>query len=263
MTNDTAALQKILDRAGDVLIPKGTYLIDADKGLHLRSGTNLAFSPGAVFKALPSAMEKYSILKASDVSDVKITGPGILQGERKEHDGTTGQWGMGLRIDGGSRNIRVVDLTTRDCWGDGFYISGAANVSLSRVTADGNRRQGLSIIEVDGLTVRQSIFKNTKGTKPGAGIDLEPNKVTPKQVIQNVLIENSQFLHNAKAGILIHGKNGIIRNVIVRNNVYEGNMPIHVCGVPEESTHAPGIWAYLIGKLFQTYSGYPTAALIA
>ena len=263
MTNDTAALQKILDRAGDILIPKGTHLIDADKGLRLRSGTKLVFAPGAVLKALASAREKYSILNASDVSDVEISGPGILQGERKEHNGTTGEWGMGLRIDDGSRNIRVFDITTRDCWGDGFYISGAANISLTRVTADGNRRQGLSVIEVDGLTVRQSIFKNTGGTKPGAGIDLEPNKFTPKQVIQNVLIEGSQFLHNAKAGILIHGKNGIIKNVIVRNNVYTGNMPVHVSGVPEESTYAPGTWAYLIGKLFQTYSGYPTAAVIA
>ena len=82
MTNDTAALQKILDRAGDVVIPKDTHLIDADKGLHLRSGTKLVFAPGAVLKALPSAKQKYAILNASDVSDVEISGPGILQGER-------------------------------------------------------------------------------------------------------------------------------------------------------------------------------------
>ena len=47
MTNYTAALQKILDRAGGVVIPKGNHLIDADKGLRLRSGTKLVFAPGA------------------------------------------------------------------------------------------------------------------------------------------------------------------------------------------------------------------------
>jgi hypothetical protein len=45
--------------------------IDADKGLRLRSGIKLVFAPGAVLKALPSAREKYSILNASDVSDVE------------------------------------------------------------------------------------------------------------------------------------------------------------------------------------------------
>ena len=66
--------------------PKGTHRIDADKGLRLRSGIKLVFAPGVVLKALPSAREKYSILNASDVSDVEISGPGILQGERTDDD---------------------------------------------------------------------------------------------------------------------------------------------------------------------------------
>ena len=65
---------------------KGTHRIDADKGLRLRSEIKLVFAPGAVLKALPSAREKYSILNASDVSDVEISGPGILQGERNDDD---------------------------------------------------------------------------------------------------------------------------------------------------------------------------------
>ena len=46
----------------------------------------------------------------------------------------------------------------------------------ARVTADNNRRQGLSIVEADGVLVTDSIFSNTHGTRPSAGIDLEPDQ---------------------------------------------------------------------------------------
>jgi hypothetical protein len=54
-------------------------------------------------------------------------------------------------------------------WGDGFYVSDASNVTFCGVTR--NRRQGLSVIEADGLVVLNSVFQNTGGTRPGAGID--------------------------------------------------------------------------------------------
>ena len=38
-------------------------------------------------------------------------------------------------------------------------------------------RQGLSIIEAQGLVVTDCVFASTLGTAPMAGIDLEPNLV--------------------------------------------------------------------------------------
>jgi hypothetical protein len=46
--------------------------------------------------------------------------------------------------------------------------------------------------------VTDSVFKNTSGTRPSAGIDLEPDKAT--QEITNVQIRGSKFLDNAGSG---------------------------------------------------------------
>ena len=46
-----------------------------------------------------------------------------------------------------------------------------------------------------GFEVTNSVFKNTRGTRPSAGIDLEPDRET--QTITNVRIAHSKFLDNA------------------------------------------------------------------
>jgi hypothetical protein len=87
-------------------------------------------------------------------------------------------------------------VTAKDMWGDGFYVSDASNVTFCGVTADRNRRQGLSVIKADGLVVLNSVFQNTRGTRPGAGIDFEPDD--RDVAITGVRIENSKFLKRAQ-----------------------------------------------------------------
>ena len=99
------------------------------------------------------------------------------------------------------------------------------------VTADSNRRQGMSIIAADGLVVINSVFKNTRGTRPGAGIDFEPND--GDQTIANVRIENSKFIDNAGPGILIAGKKGAVAKVELTRNMFKGNRPILVENAPQ------------------------------
>jgi hypothetical protein len=99
------------------------------------------------------------------------------------------------------------------------------------VTSDGNRRQGLSIIEADGVLVTDSVFSNTHGTRPSAGIDLEPDH--PSQQIVNLRIQNSKFLNNAGPGIEIAGKKGLVAKVALARNVFKGNRAILVENAPE------------------------------
>jgi parallel beta helix pectate lyase-like protein len=97
-------------------------------------------------------------------------------------------------------------VTSRKMWGDGFYVEDATNTKFCAVTADSNRRQGLSIVEADDVLVTDSVFKNTHGTRPSAGIDLEPDNESQK--ITNVRIQNSKFLDNVGPGIEIAGEEG-------------------------------------------------------
>ena len=230
-TNDTAALQAAIDAVagtgGTLLVPNGTYMIDAAGKVRatLKSDMTLKLAAGATLKVNPNGADVYALLSLAGASNVTIEG-GTLEGDRKEHSANTGEWGMGLRIEKGARNVTISGVTIRKMWGDGIYVAGASNVNICALTADRNRRQGLSVIAVDGLTVTNSLFKDTKGTRPAAGIDLEPNGAT--EVITNVRIESSKFNDNEGPGILIAGKKGTISNLEIKSNVFEGTLPIVV-----------------------------------
>ncbi len=97
----------------------------------------------------------------------------------------------------------------------------------------------MSIIEADGLLVLNSVFQNTHGTRPSAGIDFEPNQES--QEISNVCVENSKFLDNAGAGILVAGKRARISKVEMTRNMFRGNRPFVV-------KDAPGVASAICGN---------------
>jgi polygalacturonase len=177
-TDDTAALQRAIDEVGGkdgtVLVPDGVYMLDATepKRVLLKSRLTLKLSAGATLKVIPNAEKLYQLLTISNVSHVTVLG-GTLEGDRNEHLGAGGEWGMGIWITNGAKQVTVSGTTSKNMWGDGFYVDSASDVALCGVTADHNRRQGLSIIDADGVFVTDSVFKNTRGTRPSAGIDLE------------------------------------------------------------------------------------------
>jgi hypothetical protein len=238
-TDDTAALQRAIDavggKGGTVFVPDGSYMVNAvgAKQLSLKSAMTLKLSAGATLKAIPNAEQNYSILTISAVSDVAVVG-GTLLGDRDEHQGSTGEWGMGIMIMEGAERITIDRVTSRKMWGDGFYVGSGKHVTLCSVVADHNRRQGLSIIHAHDVTVTDSVFSNTRGTDPSAGIDLEPDQAD--QTITKVLIRRSKFLRNAGPGILIAAQKRAqnISDVVISNNYFQGTPPIKI-------KYAPGV----------------------
>jgi Pectate lyase superfamily protein/Right handed beta helix region len=235
--DDTDAIQAAIDQVGGtggtVLVPGGTYMVDGvdkKRRLALKSDMTLKLAKEAILKAIPNDSRKYSVLSISDVSNVAVVG-GTIEGDRTEHQGKAGEAGMGLRIERGAKDVTVVGVTSRKMWGDGFYVEDAKNTKFCAITTDNNRRQGLSIVEADGVLVTDSIFSNTHGTRPSAGIDLEPDQ--PSQKIVNIRIQNSKFLNNAGPGIEIAGKRGAVAKVELSRNMFKGNRPILVENAPE------------------------------
>jgi polygalacturonase len=225
--NDTAAIQAAIDAVatgGTVLVPDGTYMVSTlpRETVRLKSDMVLKLSPRAVFRAIPSNKKRVALLRISSAANVTVVG-GTFQGQRDKLQEAPGL-GMGIRIDNGSSKISILNVTANDMWGDGFYIEDASDVTLCGVTADNNRRQGLSIIQGDGILVKNSLFQNTNGARPGAGIDLEPDERA--QAISNIRIQSSRFLGNAGPGILINGKKGPVSNVEITRNVFRTRQPV-------------------------------------
>ena len=238
-TDDSDAIQKVIDEVGGtggtVLVPDGTYMVNTIGAakLSLKSRMTFKLSPAATLKAIPNGEPLSSVLTIAGASYVTVLG-GTLEGDREQHQGTSGEWGMGISILRGAEHITIDGVTAKNMWGDGFYVDGAKNVTFCSVVADHNRRQGLSIIEADELVVVNSVFKNTRGTRPSAGIDLEPDSETQK--ITNVRIARSKFLDNAGPGILIYGRERVtnISNVEITGNLFRGTPPVKI-------KYAPGV----------------------
>ena len=228
--NDRDMIQMAIDYAKNnhihnVFVPDGTYQINAvgtflQSGILLRDSTRLRLSNNAILKAIPNSSTHYSVVTANGVSNATIEG-GAIQGERYEHTGTTGEGGMAITIANASK-ISVKDITLKDCWGDGIYIRNSSKqITVDNVIADNNRRQGMSVVAVDGLLVTNSIWKNTNGTNPMAGIDLEPNNIN--DTVKNVQIINNQFLNNQALGLHIWGRHGPVHDVQIKDCVMSGS----------------------------------------
>jgi parallel beta-helix repeat protein len=182
----------------------------------------LSLTSGATLKAITNSASNYSVVGLVGCSNVTITG-GTITGDRSTHTGTTGEWGMGIYVGTNSTNITIQDLTVNECWGDGIYVagSGCANVIINGVVCDHNRRQGLSIIWVDGMVVKNSTFKNTQGTGPECGIDFEPNE---NQSINNVQVSGCTITNNSGGGIQAGGGTTTrITNIVIDSNTISGN----------------------------------------
>ena len=248
-TDDTKAIQRAINEVagtgGTVYLPNGTYMVRAEYQRHLVLKSKMTFkmAPKATLKMFPTSTPRYVVLFIPDATDVVVSG-GTLVGDRKGHKGRGGEKGMGIRIERGSKRITVVGVESRYMWGDGFNLRQGDDIALCSVRAEWNRRQGLSIIEGNRILVTQSVFRNTRGTQPSAGIDIEPFK--RGQQVSNVRIERSKFINNDGGGIMLAGKFGRISRVQIQNNQFEGVRPLLIEYAPKvglsgicQNRHAP------------------------
>lgn len=202
----TQCLQAGLDKYRNVIFPPFPLLIST-QGLRVSSGSTLVFKQGAKLLMQPNNLERYDIIKVIDVHDVEIYNP-VLVGDRKQHTGTTGEWGSGISIRSSS-NVTIVQPVISDCWGDGMGIGQSSiknpvseNITIYGAVLDNNRRNGISIASVNGLRLLEPIAANSNGTLPMVGILIEPNG--NYNTIQNVEISDAVTFNNANTGIAIN-----------------------------------------------------------
>lgn len=199
-------IQNILNQGGSIKFLSGQYILnfqnidDRPACLDIKSNTELEFEKDAIITCIPNNYERYSILNIDGESNVTIKG-GVLIGDRDNHKGTTGEWGFGIRINN-SQEINILNTTSQNCWGDGFIVVRSKNIIMQSCDANNNRRQGLSIISAENMQVINCIFRNTNGTLPEAGIDIEPDFNT--DIIKDITVKDCNFYNNKGSGLEIN-----------------------------------------------------------
>jgi hypothetical protein len=225
----TDFLQKGIKEHSNVLFPNFPVLVN-DNGLDIQSNSTVNFQEKSILKLKPSNKETYEILRLHQIENVTINNAHII-GDREKHIGTSGEWGMGIAIRS-SKNIKILNSKIEKCWGDGIYVGQiwirqkgkkskkvecSKNVDIYNTHVDYCRRNGLSIVAVNGINVYNSLFANSIGTFPKAGIDIEPGEV------DNVKIVNTNTYNNGARGIDLMlkdiGKDKIKKiNVVIENH---------------------------------------------
>ena len=205
-----------------VTIEKGNYIISLNEknktGILIPSNTRLIINGNIYLK--PNSLINYEIVHAKG-SNITISGRGSIVGDKENHTGTEGEWGMGLYIRG--KNVNVRDITIRDCWGDCIYVgSNSRNVHIENCILDNGRRQGISVTSAQNVYIYDCIIKNVHGTPPQFAIDLEPNK---GDTVSNIYIHNIK-IQKCVGGITANGR---------ASRAYLGDIYIDNCSVDENA----------------------------
>ncbi|MCA9229540.1 MAG: right-handed parallel beta-helix repeat-containing protein [Planctomycetales bacterium] len=184
--------------------------------LQLRGNQEVHFEPGVVLLAKRGEYlgRGDSLFTANGAENLSMHGYGATLRMRKTDymapPYEKAEWRMGLSLRG-CKGVLVEGLRIESSGGDGIYIDGGANrrycedVTIRDVTCFDNHRQGMSVISAKGLLVERSVFANTWGTAPGAGIDLEPDG--EEQSLVEILIRDCLFENNEGHEILVYPKN--------------------------------------------------------
>ncbi len=107
-------------------------------------------------------------------------------------------------------NVTTVNASgdTTGSGGDGLYISpystygNPSNIHVENLIADSNYRQGATVVAGSNITFLHCTFKNTTGTNPGSGFDLEPND--SNQIAENIHLYSCVAHKNGGRGFQIY-----------------------------------------------------------
>ena len=239
VTDDTLAIQSCLDYAHEnniksVVFPQGNYLvsfIDSEtvntyqRGIALKLYSNIDYHfINCNILVKETNLGGYSVLHLKELENVKLLGKNFnIIGERETHindssiENGQNEQGFGIKIHT-CKNVDLENINISNCWGDGVVVAYSSNVTMKNVICESNRRQGMSVISSSHLDIINSTFKNTNGTEPQSGVDLEPDDNSLANEFINFM--NCIFDNNSGSGLLGVGNT---RNVTVNNCYFSGN----------------------------------------
>lgn len=171
-----------------ITIERGSYNVStelAQASISIPSNTTVLLNGD--INLLPNKFEQCYVFDINNAHSITIKGVGKIIGDRVGHLGKTGEWGFGVRIKR-SDNVLIEGITISHCWGDCIYICDKSNcITVRNCNLNNSRRQGISVISANNVSVSDCVISNISGTAPGSAIDIEPNA---NDTVCNVRITN-------------------------------------------------------------------------
>lgn len=198
VTDDTNVLNEVLSKAKHILFENGIFLISDT--LNVESDTIIEMKNAKIISN--ATEEKKYIFNIKDKTNIKIIAHNSVLKMAKPN--TAQQACISIF---NSTDIYVSGLTLSDAGGDGVIVGGTveknvSNVDIKNCIIDNSRRNGISLVGgIDGLSIHDCVIKNTAGTSPQLGIDIET--WDPMYLNKNIRIYNNRFLNNGNGDLTI------------------------------------------------------------
>lgn len=240
VTDDAAAVQRAINATPKILFPRGTCLLNST--VILRNGTKLRGEGVNI-----------SIVKQGGVSGPSM---GSFYADSGRASGTlAGIEFANMTIYGqsdvlgfsefqhlvslnGVKDVLVDNVEFKGFRGDALYIGSGSkagderhneNVTVKGSIFDGvnySNRNGISIIDANGVLIESSKFLNTTNPKMPGAIDIEPD-ANSFHVIKNIVIRNDRFINiGGSAGVISFVFNSHLNqapvNITVQGNIVSG-----------------------------------------
>jgi hypothetical protein len=230
ITDNSSAIQTILNNTNFSLIyfpkPQVSYRL---RTVQMRSNKNIIFEEGTVVEGMGTLDESQKMVLMYQVENITIKGNNVIFKDRRANY-TSGQHKHIFSLEGVT-NVVIDGIAANNSGGDGFYIGTGVqkryseNVKLLNISADNNRRQGVSIISGRNILINNAVLSNTNGARPSAGIDIEPN--APDEILEGIVINNVTTKNNQGAGIVITlntlSNTDRIVDIIINNHIDDGS----------------------------------------
>ncbi|MDB5012685.1 MAG: hypothetical protein JWQ25_887 [Daejeonella sp.] len=200
----TSYLQTAINNNSNLVFPAFPILIN-EKGLIIGSNKVITFLTGSKLLLKPTSAIYYNVLRMSSVTNVTLHNP-VIVGDRYKHIGTTGEAGSGIGIRGSSY-VTIYSPNVSACWGDGIYIgqinsvTNCKNITIKDAVLKSNRRTGMTVVSVDGLTLDNCYAGYSDGVQPLCGINFEVNNTSC--VMKGINVTNAKTEYNSGNGIQI------------------------------------------------------------
>lgn len=205
-----------------------------EQSILLQSNMHFKMSEQTVLRVQSNSAISYAVLSAWKKENVKVSGGKII-GDRYSHDyktiKNTHEFGYAIYFRGVINGV-VDNVELRECTGDGFIVQStkrrnddgserlgevySENITLRNCIIDKNRRNNISLTDVDGMLIENNTISNGgDGGKWTKSEGYNSKGVLPRY---NIDLEAINYLNDK--GELRYTE--IVRNVIIRNNTFSG-----------------------------------------
>lgn len=225
--DDKLAIQECLDKNSIIYFNPKTYKVTLDteaddyafvNGITIESNKIVDFRGATII--IPAvdggSIEKYSVIKM--IGDNIIIKNGNIIGDRDDHIGTLSEYGHGIRVFR-TTNSKILNCNVTKCTGDGICLNAEYTSSADYICSSNNfvidgceisyaRRNGISNIGCDDLTISNCYVHDISGTSPQACIDIEGNANPRDEYPKNTIIHGCRLINSGDSyrGILIYDR---------------------------------------------------------